>query len=120
MSFLFFLIAPYFLGFKPIIQVSVMIGPLVAINYLSRRFEYSADRDAIEATGDPETAVRALANMHKVQEVPARSDRFIEFFMTHPALACRAEAIAKFGQIPNKRLSDILQDAGFPEATRHR
>jgi len=103
------------LFFRPVVQLAVIIGPLVAIYYVSRRFEYAADRAAVDFTGEPETAVRALANLHKIHEVPAQYDRFTELFMTHPALVSRVQAIADASQMPTHRLTDILDDVGLAE-----
>lgn len=114
MTLLLFQLPQHVLLFRPIIQLAVVIGPLLAIYYFSRRFEYSADGDAVAFTGDPETAIRALINLHQVHEVPAQCDRFTELFMTHPNLARRIAAIANLGQIHPERLRRILNDEGFP------
>jgi Zn-dependent protease with chaperone function len=102
------------LFFRPVVQLAVIIGPLLAIYYLSRRFEYAADRAAVDFTGEPETAVRALGNLHKIHDVPSY-DRFTELFMTHPALVSRVHAIADASQMPANRLTDILDDVGLAE-----
>jgi Zn-dependent protease with chaperone function len=101
----------------PFAEIAVVLGPLIAIYYFSRRFEYTADAFAVDFTGDPETAIRALVNLHKIHEVPARSSRFTELFMTHPPLALRTAAIAEAGQIPVERLHRILSDEGIPALT---
>ncbi len=120
MGLVFFRLSQHVLSFQPLVQLVVVLAPLIAIYYFSRRFEYSADRAAVEFTGDPETAIRALANLHKVHEVPARCDRFTELFATHPALARRVEAIANLRQIPAERLSNILEDVGLSECAARR
>jgi len=99
------------MALQPVAEITVIIGPLVAIYYLSRRFEYAADRVAVGFTGEPEIAIKALANLHTIHEVPAQCDRFTGLFMTHPSLADRVEAIARVGQIPSERLSKIMDDA---------
>jgi Zn-dependent protease with chaperone function len=105
---------------RPLVQVAVIIVPLLAIYYSSRRFEYAADAEAVDFTGEPENAIRALTNLHRIHEVPIRCDRFTELFMTHPSLTQRIEAIAKAGQIPAGRLKVILDDAGVPELAAQR
>jgi Zn-dependent protease with chaperone function len=105
---------------RPLVQVAVIIVPLLAIYYSSRRFEYAADAEAVDFTGEPENAIRALTNLHRIHEVPTRCDRFTELFMTHPSLTQRIEAIAKAGQIPAERLKVILDDAGVPELAEQR
>ena len=54
--------------FRPLVQLAVIFGPLVTIYYFSRRFEYAADVTAVDFTRDPETAVRALVNLHKIHD----------------------------------------------------
>ena len=103
--------------FRPLLQVVLMIGPLVALYHRSRRFEYSADREAVDFTGDPETAIRALANLHHGRELPAAHDRFTELFMTHPTFARRIQTIADDGHVPRDRVIDILEDSGIPAST---
>lgn len=105
---------------RPLVEVAVIIVPLLAIYYSSRRFEYAADAEAVDFTGEPETAIRALTNLHRIHEVPARCDWFTELFMTHPSLTQRIEAIAKAGQIPAERLKVILDGAGVPELAEQR
>jgi len=97
--------------FRPLFQVVAIFGPLIALYYCSRRFEYSADRKAIEFTDGPEIAIRALAKLHQVLELPAASDAFTELFMTHPTFAHRVGAIVKNAQVPVERLTRILEDA---------
>jgi Peptidase family M48 len=76
-----------------------------------RRFEYSADREAVDFSDDPETAIRALANLHKFRELPEAHDSFTELFMTHPTFAKRVQAIAN-GHMPADLVADILEDSG--------
>ena len=99
--------------FRSVFQLVAIFGPLLALYYCSRRFEYSADREAIEFTEDPEIAIRALAKLHQVRELLAASDAFTELFMTHPTLAHRVGAIVNHGQIPTDRLPRILEEAGM-------
>src|SRR5262249_2410401 len=49
---------------RPLFQLLAIFGPLIALYYFSRRFEYSADREAIEFTDAPEVGVQALAKLH--------------------------------------------------------
>lgn len=97
----------------PLFQLLAIFGPLIALYYCSRRFEYSADREAIEFTDAPEIAVQALAKLHQSHELPSASDAFTELFMTHPTLAHRVQAIVNYGQIPAERLPLVLEEAGM-------
>jgi Zn-dependent protease with chaperone function len=99
--------------FRPAIQVLAMFGPLVALYYASRHFEYSADEQAIDFTGDAETAIQALANLERSRELPAAHAGLMEWFMTHPTFEHRVEAIAKLGCVPADRLMVILEEAGI-------
>jgi Zn-dependent protease with chaperone function len=104
----------------PLFQLLAIFGPLIALYYCSRRFEYSADREAIEFTDAPEIAVQALAKLHHSRELPAASDPFTELFMTHPTFAHRVGAIVNRGQIPAERLPSLLEEAGMTvTATRN-
>ena len=103
--------------FRPLVQVVAMIGPLVALYYCSRRFEYSADGEAVDYTGDPKTAICALANLYQARELPTAFNRFNELFMTHPTFAHRVHAIANSGHIPADRLAQILEEAGVRESS---
>jgi Zn-dependent protease with chaperone function len=102
--------------FRPLVQVAAMIGPLVALYYCSRRFEYSADGEAVNYTGDPETAISALANLYQARELPTAFNRFNELFMTHPTFAHRVRAIANIGRIPAERLAHVLEEARISES----
>ncbi len=86
-------------SFHPLIRIMVMFGPLLVFYYFSRRFEYSADKEAIAFTGDPETAIKALIRFHETTELPAASGWLARIFMTHPALAQRVRAIASNGRL---------------------
>lgn len=90
-------------SFRPVVQVVAILGPLAAVYWGSRRFEYSADKEAVELTGDSETAIQALTNLERSRELPASQSRLMEWFMTHPTLENRVEAIAKFGSVPADR-----------------
>jgi Zn-dependent protease with chaperone function len=103
--------------FRPLLQLVAIFGPLSALSYSSRRFEYSTDRVAIEFTDAPEIAVRALARLHQVRELPTASDAFTELFMSHPTFAHRVGAIVNDGQIPADRLTQILGSDGCNHAS---
>jgi Zn-dependent protease with chaperone function len=118
MTILLFRFSRYALPLQTIAQFAVIFGPLGVIYYFSRQFEYSADRVAVEFTGEPEVAIRGLVNLHKVDAVPLQLARFSEFFMTHPSLARRVDAIARIGQIPAQQLSTVLNDAGVSGVVR--
>lgn len=110
-ALIFFRFSQHAMALLPLAEITVFFGPLVAIYYLSRRFEYAADRVAVDFTGEPETAIKTLVNLHRIHEVPAQCDGFTELFMTHPSLTDRVQAIASAGQIPCERLTKIMDEA---------
>jgi Zn-dependent protease with chaperone function len=110
MTVLLFRFSRYALPLHALAQIAVIFLPLTVIYYFSRQFEYSADRVAVEFTGAPEVAIRALMNLHKVDQVPMQAAKFSDFFITHPSLARRVDAIARIGKIPAQQLSRILDD----------
>ncbi len=118
MSLFLFYVHRESLPFRPLIQLVAIIGPLATLYYYSRRFEYSADEEAVDFTGDPETAIRALANLQRIRELPTATDGFTELFMTHPTLEHRVRAIADRARIPSNRLADLLKEAGIPISIR--
>jgi len=111
MALFLFLLRQHVMPFRPLFRYVAMVGPLIVLYYCSRRFEYSADREAVDFSDDPETAIRALANLHKFRELPEAHDRFTELFMTHPTFAKRVQAIAN-GHMPTDLVADILKDSG--------
>jgi Zn-dependent protease with chaperone function len=100
------------LPFWSLIQLIAMIGPFAAIYYWSRRFEYSADGEAVDFTGDPETAIWALATLHRSRELPTTLLKLAGLFATHPTIGQRVRAIAIGGNIPADRVTDILRETG--------
>ena len=118
MTVLFFRFAQHALPMRPLAQLTVIIGPLALIYYFSRRFEYSADRAEVEFTGEPEIAIRSLLSLYKAGEVSMHHSSFSDFFMDHPSLASRLNAIARIGQIPAEQLRNVLVDEGLPEIAR--
>jgi Zn-dependent protease with chaperone function len=108
MAVLLFNLPQQVMPFHPLIQIIGMLGPLLVFYYCSRRFEFSADGEAVGFTGDPETAIRALVGLDETTELAAaHNGGLTELFMTHPTLAQRVHAIASNGHLPADRLTDI-------------
>jgi Zn-dependent protease with chaperone function len=95
------------MSFRLLIQIIAMLGPLLVFFYCSRRFEYSADGEAVGFTGDPETAIRALVSLYQARELSGSGDGLTELFMTHPTLAQRVHAIASQEHLSADSLTDI-------------
>lgn len=115
-ALLFFLLPRPVTLVRPLLCVSIVIVPFLPTYWLSRRFEYAADQAAIDFTGDPEGAIRALAILQQTAELPTRSTSITELFMTHPPFNRRINAIAFSGDISQERLRGILLDEEVAES----
>jgi Zn-dependent protease with chaperone function len=93
---------------RPMLEVLVIFAPLATFYFLSRKHEFEADRKEVEFTGDPETAIRALAGIYALSAAPIRYSRIAEMFSTHPSFERRARAMARWGEMPAERVSEIL------------
>jgi Zn-dependent protease with chaperone function len=103
-----FVTSPLLFPFRLLLDVLVVFVPILTFYFLSRRFEYAADAAGIEVTRDPETAIHALVNLHRITEAPMHCDKLTELFMTHPALARRAHAIGEKGGISPDRTREAI------------
>jgi Zn-dependent protease with chaperone function len=104
----------YMLPFRPLLDLFIILVPLATFYFFSRRYEYEADRKAIDFTGDPESGIRALTSLYRHNAAPTRCGRFVEIFQTHPALQRRAEAIGRAEEIPSSRIIEILREKTLP------
>jgi Zn-dependent protease with chaperone function len=102
-------------------KFSVILIPLLVFYFVSRRFEFEADRIAVEHTGEGEIAIQALANLYRRSGVPADCNKFDELFLTHPSLWRRINAITRMGQVPpecvtkiRQQFNDRADDPGLP------
>jgi len=102
-------------------KFGVILIPLLVFYSVSRRFEFAADRTALEFTGEGEIAIRALATLYFRSGVPANCNNFDEMFMTHPSLWRRIDAIARVGQVPiecvtsfRKQFNERADDFNLP------
>ena len=96
--------------FKPLIQLLAIMSPLGALYYCSRRFEYFADDEAVDFTGDPEAAIRALINLHQIKELNPAYNTLAEMFTTHPTLLHRLRAVASRGHVSADRLTELMRE----------
>jgi heat shock protein HtpX len=94
-------------SWKIVFNFGVILLPLISFYALSRHHEYVADRSAVEATGEPELAIRALVSLYRHSEVPAEQSRLTELFSTHPDLWRRVASIARVGQVPSEYISNV-------------
>jgi Zn-dependent protease with chaperone function len=100
---------------RAIIDVLFLLVPSLALYFISRRFEYAADRGSVEYTSDPESAIRALENLYRLTSTPSDCGRIVELFQSHPALSRRAAAIASIGDVPSDRVNKVLGQSSGTE-----
>jgi hypothetical protein len=108
LNLLLFRLSHLSLRSKLMLDIGVIFVPLLICYFASRRFEYAADREAADYIGDPETVIRALANVYRVSATPPHWNKFTELFTSHPAFTRRAQAIAKRTRLDEGRVSEIL------------
>ncbi len=111
-----FVMSPFLFPFRSLFDVLVVFVPILTFYFLSRRFEYAADAAGVELTRDPEAAIHALVNLHRITEAPMHCGKLTELFMTHPALTRRARAIGEKGGISPDRTREAI---GENEVARH-
>ena len=110
---LMFKIPDRMMQLRPLLDITIIFIPMIVYYYLSRRAEFEADREAVLYTGDPETAIRGLANLYKSASVPIRCNKLSELFQTHPSLTRRVLAIAQVGEMPKDRVTKVLKETGL-------
>jgi Zn-dependent protease with chaperone function len=97
------------IALQVLLKFCVILIPLLVLYSVSRRFEYAADRAAVQLTGDAESAIRALSALYHYTGVPPRRGQFVGLFQTHPSCERRINAIARIGEVPAETLSNIRQ-----------
>jgi Zn-dependent protease with chaperone function len=95
---------------RVIFKFCVILIPLLVYYSISRRFEFEADRIAVEFTGGGETAIRALGTLYWRSGIPAGGNRFDELFSAHPGLWRRIKAIARTGDVPIETVAGLRQE----------
>ncbi len=93
---------------RPLVIVVAIFGPVMAMNYLSRRHEHESDRTGVDFTRDPETAIRALVQLYRATMAPLNCSQFTQLFLSHASLTRRVMAIAEAGQLPMERVNNML------------
>ncbi|HET9408912.1 MAG TPA: M48 family metalloprotease [Candidatus Sulfotelmatobacter sp.] len=108
MAVVCFSMSTILLPYRPLLDVLVVFAPALTFYFMSRRFEYAADAAAVELTRNPETAIRALVNLHRYTEAPMDCGKITELFMTHPPLTRRARAIGEKAGVSPDRISEAI------------
>jgi heat shock protein HtpX len=100
------------LGFSLVplwIQVSAGLTTTLLLYFLMwRRFELTADTDAVLLTQDPESMVTALAKLTRANVLPRAWGGWSRWFLTHPSLEERARKIAERWNLSDERLTELL------------
>jgi hypothetical protein len=101
-------------------RLSSLSGPLgfalaglvsgVSLRWWGRRFEFVADRGAVELTNDPGALITALVRIARLNDMPADWSRAQEWMLTHPSVRRRAHALARVGHLSANE-ADALVDA---------
>jgi hypothetical protein len=87
----------------------VMLLVLLVLYFVSRRFEFSADRQAVRLTGNPEAFISALAKIHRLSLMPMQWGRWHEQLLTHPSTNRRLAAIARRYDITPERVKELIE-----------
>jgi Zn-dependent protease with chaperone function len=78
-----------------VVSFGAALLPLICVYFVSRRFEYAADRGAFELTGDAEAGIRSLTDLYTHTRVPVTCTWIEEVFSTHPTLLHSVDAITR-------------------------
>jgi Zn-dependent protease with chaperone function len=96
---------------RPLRYLIVLVVPQACVYFFSRRFEYTADKEAVLLTGDAEAQITSLVKIHRLNLMPLDWGRVQGKFLTHPSTRNRARAMARVGGIPEERVPEILEQA---------
>jgi len=104
--------------FWELLFVGSGVGALVFLA-VSRRFERTADAEAVRLTGDPASLISALARLTRANLLPRSWSGRHAWLLTHPSLEDRARAIADVGELDSEKLSRALAPPAEIEGERY-
>jgi Zn-dependent protease with chaperone function len=87
----------------------VMLLVMLVLYFVARQFEFSADRQAIRLTGNPEAFISALAKIHRLSLMPMQWGHWHEQLLTHPSTNRRLTAVARRYDITPERMKEIIE-----------
>jgi Zn-dependent protease with chaperone function len=96
---------------RPFRYLLFLVVPQAITYFFSRRFEYTADKEAVLLTGNAEAQITSLVKLHRLNLMPLDWGRVQGKFLTHPSTRMRARAIARAGGIEVERVPEILERA---------
>ena len=91
-------------------------GGMLGFFAMCRKFEYGADAGAIQLGARPESLISGLARLARLNHIPARWGRLLEWTLTHPSLERRAGAIASRAGLWPEAVRSLLDPPGAPES----
>ena len=94
---------------RSVLPFVAVFAPLLVFYFVSRRFEYAADRIGVEIAGDVKAAVEALKSLHRHTQQADEFSRIAELFSTHPALSQRVNAIIALHPMDIRKASQSYQ-----------
>jgi len=83
---------------------------MLAFYFLSRYYEYEADRIGANIAHDASAAIQALTRLDRHTLESGQFGRFVELFSTHPALSRRLEAIAGARQLTDEQRASVAEN----------
>jgi STE24 endopeptidase len=103
----------------PLLSLWAMIIGLIQSpigNILSRKYEYEADRYAIESTLKPESFIKTLNKLTDQNLGDREPHPFVEwFFYSHPSIKNRINAIKKFAS--EKNIMEVISEESIGAAS---
>lgn len=94
-------------------SLGASLGALLLLVYYaySRRFEYEADRLAIQLTCDPAAMMTGLIKLADLTRTPLDWSRGTGFLMPHPSLRQRVQAIGQEHGLSSQQIQQLLANA---------
>jgi Zn-dependent protease with chaperone function len=82
---------------------------LMVFFFVARRFELTADADAVLLTGEHEAMISGLAKLTKANLLPQEWGGGLRWFLTHPSLTERANAVASRVRLSPERIRALIE-----------
>jgi Zn-dependent protease with chaperone function len=93
-------------------QLDWILGAMLGLMFFffaARRFELTADADAVLLTGEHEAMIGGLAKLTKANLLPREWGGWLRWFVTHPSLMERANAIASRVRLSPERVRELIE-----------
>lgn len=93
-------------------NIGVILAPVLILESVSRRFEYEADREAVELTGDLIAATQSLVDLYGRAQLPVEMGMMQRLLSSHPGLWQRIDAINCAGTVSADELAHAPAHVG--------